>query len=239
MTKKKNKTGLYKLDFGNGKYYIGVSTNYERRICIYRNLNCKDQPKLYNAIKHYGWENVKVTFIEYPEELLDANEIALIRAYDSIKNGYNILLGGRRGCGLKHSEESKKKISEALTGRKHTEEAKKRMSVVQKGRVVSDETRKKLSEIAKRRMMSEEHKKKISETLKKKVTPDKIEKMRKIGQARAGDKHHNWRGGAERLCPACGMDKVWVLKTGRVLAYCKKCSIQKRIKKRLDKSINM
>ena len=44
-----------------------------------------------------------------------------------------------------HTEETKKKLSEALKGRVHSEESKKKMSESQKGRKVSEEGRKNLS----------------------------------------------------------------------------------------------
>ena len=50
---------IYKLTSPNGKIYIGQAININRRFSSYRNLNCKEQPKLYNSIKKYGWENFK------------------------------------------------------------------------------------------------------------------------------------------------------------------------------------
>lgn len=43
-------------------------------------------------------------------------------------------------------EETKKKISQSVTGFKHTGEAKKKISAASKGRKVSAETRKRISE---------------------------------------------------------------------------------------------
>ena len=55
--------------------------------------------------------------------------------------------------GKHHSEESKKKISEALKGKTHSEEWKKKMSDKMKGRVFTEEWKRKLSEAAKRRSL--------------------------------------------------------------------------------------
>ena len=73
--------------------------------------------------------------------------------------------------GKKHSEETKRKISEAtkcennpMYGKHHSEESKKKISEAHKGKHPSEETRKKLSEAKKN--MSEETKKKLSEAAK-------------------------------------------------------------------------
>ena len=53
-------------------------------------------------------------------------ESELMKWYDSVENGYNTSSYGSGD--YKHSEEHKKKISEALTGRVFSEESKKKMS---------------------------------------------------------------------------------------------------------------
>lgn len=53
--------------------------------------------------------------------------------------------------GIKHSEETKKKISETKTGIKRSEETKKKISESHKGKKHSDETKKKMSESQKKR----------------------------------------------------------------------------------------
>lgn len=64
-----------------------------------------------------------------------------------------------------HSEKMKGKPSRHK-GKHHSEETKKRMSEANKGKKLSEETKKKISEAKKGRKFSEEHKRKISEALK-------------------------------------------------------------------------
>ena len=79
----------------------------------------------------------------------------------------------------KHSEESKRKMSEAakgkkpwITGKNLSEESKRKMSEAKKGRKLrlgtlhSEESKRKMSKASKGRIISEETKKKISKTLK-------------------------------------------------------------------------
>jgi group I intron endonuclease len=86
--------------------------------------------------------------------------------------GYNMTEGGQDGCmtGRKHSEESKKKMSDnhkGMIGKKHSEESKKKMSEAKKGKIFTDETKKKISEVRKGHKHNEDTKKKMSEARKK------------------------------------------------------------------------
>lgn len=79
---------------------------------------------------------------------------------------------GRKGpnLGKKLSQETRRKLSAAKKGKKRlvpvTEETRRKLSAVNKGKMRSEETKRKLSEIAKTRTISEETKRKISESLK-------------------------------------------------------------------------
>src|SRR3990167_2743803 len=87
--------------------------------------------------------------------------------------------------GKKHSEETKKKISEASRGHKLSKETKKKMSESRTGRKHTEETRKKISESHK----GEKHYfygKKFSEEYRKKISKGHI--LRR-------EKHWNWQGG--------------------------------------------
>lgn len=95
--------------------------------------------------------------------------------------GYNILEGG---SSARHTEETKKKISEThlgpknpMYGRKHTPEEIENLRIKftgennhRYGKPVSEETKKKISESQKGKRLPEEQKRKISETLKRNGT---------------------------------------------------------------------
>lgn len=49
--------GIYKITNPKGKTYIGQSNNILYRWEQYSKLKCKGQPKLYNSITKYGWDN--------------------------------------------------------------------------------------------------------------------------------------------------------------------------------------
>lgn len=127
--------GIYKITSPSNKVYIGQSWDIERRIKIYKRLNCKKQIKLYSSFTKYGVDNHKFEIVikldlEINQEKLNELEIFYWKQY--IDNGVEMLNLKYPGSNGKHSEESKKKMSAALTGKIYTEERRKNMSIAQK-----------------------------------------------------------------------------------------------------------
>ena len=155
----------------NHKVYIGFDSNWPSRKQKHF-WNCdndtnKQHYKFYRAIKKYGKNNFEWEVIY---QSLDGShcknimESFFIKEYNSFIgwdncNGYNMTTGGDGTLGIKgelhswwgkkHSEESKKKMSDSAKGRIFTEETKKKMSLSllgKKKKPFTDEHRKKLSE---------------------------------------------------------------------------------------------
>lgn len=159
---------VYKHTAPNGKVYVGItSMDPERR---WRNgYGYKRQPYFMNAIRKYGWRNLKheILFVGLNKEEAERKEMELIAQYhsDEKAHGYNVEHGGNLSG--KISEETKHKISKSLKGRRknvapwlgkhHTAETKHKLSESRKGsknpmygKHVSEETRRKMSEAHKR-----------------------------------------------------------------------------------------
>jgi group I intron endonuclease len=142
---------IYKLTFPSEKSYIGQTIRD-----IHKRL--EEHPvkpgcsAVYNAIKKYGWENVKKEWYEVPDEDLNFYEEMLVPLLGTLApGGYNLMEGG--GATGKPSEESKQRMSEAHTGKTHTDETKKKQSEAKSGekhpnygKTSSEETKKKMSE---------------------------------------------------------------------------------------------
>jgi len=180
---------LYKItNVLDGKVYIGQTVHIETRWKEHQWAARQNEPSQYvhRAIKKYGIENFVFEVVATCISLDSVNVIEqiLIQQYNSHDNnyGYNVAMGGRSAinAGRSLSEEHKRRIGEANTGRKATpetikkqsdaqkgkpksEEFKKRVSETQKGRVFSDETLQKMSDAQKGRPKSEAHKKSMSE----------------------------------------------------------------------------
>ena len=74
---------------------------------------------------------------------------------------YNLTDGGEGMSGILMSDETKKKIGIARSGRTHSEESRKKISENQKGKYISDESRLKMSESQKGKKLTEKTKEKI------------------------------------------------------------------------------
>ena len=116
---------------------------------------------------------------------LNQMEIYYIGKYDP---KFNFTEGGDGSSGFKHSEESRKKMSESTKGKNHpmygktlSEEHKKKISESLKGKTLSAKTRKKMSEAQKGKTFSEETRKKISEANKGKIRS--AETRKKTGES--------------------------------------------------------
>ncbi|AGE53253.1 GIY-YIG catalytic domain-containing endonuclease [Paramecium bursaria Chlorella virus Fr5L] len=163
---------IYKLTFPSEKSYIGQTIqDIEKRFQAHQ-YDSSGCVAVCNAIKKYGWENVKKEWYEIPDEDLNFYEEMLVALLGTLSpGGYNLMEGG--GSKGRPSEESKKKMSEAQTGEKnpnygrtgkkhpmygrtgekhpmygnnHTEETKKKISEAHIGKTLSDEHRQKMSD---------------------------------------------------------------------------------------------
>ena len=81
---------VYMLTFPNGKKYIGITNNTERRWSN-NGKGYKQNQKMYDAIQLYGWNNVKKEILlrglNYREAI--GQETKLIHSNNTIADGYN------------------------------------------------------------------------------------------------------------------------------------------------------
>jgi group I intron endonuclease len=127
--------GIYKITNPKGKIYIGQTIDFKRRVYQYRKLNCNEQPKLYNSLKKYGFDNHTFELIH---ECQIGNLTILERYYQEL---YKTIENDNLNCFLvttndktgKHTEETKNKISVAMKGKKKTIEHISKLPQNQKG----------------------------------------------------------------------------------------------------------
>lgn len=111
----------------NGKKYIGI-TKQDANKRWNKGLGYYKQPKFFNAIKKYGWNNfIHEILVDNIETLEQANEIEkeYIKKFDTFHNGYNNTLGGDGTNGHVCTDETKMKISKANKGNKCWNKGKK------------------------------------------------------------------------------------------------------------------
>jgi len=180
---------IYKLVSPNSKIYIGQSTNINIRFSQYKHNKCKGQPKLYFALKKYGWNNFTKEILEYVDiKKSDDSERFWISYFNTVVKGLNCEFGGRINkmhcektknkmrnshVGKKISTETKLKIGNAMRGKKHSVETKQKISIANTGKLKSIETIEK---------MKQAH-------IGKKLPPRSKEHCEKISKFKTGQKH--------------------------------------------------
>jgi len=137
---------VYKYTSPSNKSYIGQTKNLRKR----KNTHIHtDGCRLFSrAIKKYGFENLKLEILSENLTIEEANyqEELLISSHNTLSpNGYNLKNGGNNSSPC---NETRKRMSIAHTGRKMTEETKIKLSKALTGIIrppMSDYTKLKLS----------------------------------------------------------------------------------------------
>ena len=161
----------------NGKSYVGMTSQEPKkrwRSGKGYNYNSQMWKDIQESDWNTNWEHNIIGKFENEQEALNVEEM-FIWLFDSTNDGYNISSYSSSHC--KRSEETKRKLSEAMIGENnpmfgshHSEETRKKISESKTGKHPSEETRKKMSEAQTGeknpwygKHLSEEHKKKLSE----------------------------------------------------------------------------
>ena len=164
---------IYRIDIGK-YYYFGQTVQPRKRMNEHLNKLKKERhvnPKMQN-VYNKTFDDPRFSILLYCEkDELNYYEQALIDKHFNDK--FNMNLNPKADVppstkGRKHSEETKKKISESHKGLKKgislSEEHKKKIGEASKGRKHSEETKKKIGKVWKGRKHSEESKNKISKS---------------------------------------------------------------------------
>ena len=119
----------------SNKKYIGItSQNVKKR--WQNGYGYKTNKYFWRAIQKYGWDNFEheILFENLTVDEAKEKEIELIKLYNTYRpNGYNLTFGGDNISEKIFSEETRKKISNALKGRTLSHETKQKISNASKG----------------------------------------------------------------------------------------------------------
>jgi len=189
--------GIYKITNPNGKVYIGQTWDFKRRFDQYQKTFGIKQRRLYNSIIKYGVESHNFDIIcELPndisQEVLDRYELVYWEFYkDCLVELLNIRIPGKGG---KHSEETKKLMSQWQIGKIVPEETKSRISKSNLGKIPwnkgiprTQEVKDKISLVNKGKRLPQEAIDKIAKALKGRVFSEETRK--KISEAKKGTKY--------------------------------------------------
>jgi hypothetical protein len=149
----------------NEPFYIGIGSDELRN--YKRSKTTQNRNTIWNRIVSKTEYRIDIVLEDLTWDEACKKEIELISLYGKItaNNGIlaNITDGGEGAMGAIRSEETRKRMSDALKGRVHSESAKEKSRQAHLGRKHSEEHRRKISEAGKGRKHTEEAKKRISE----------------------------------------------------------------------------
>lgn len=132
LKENRGKAGVYCLvNLINGNMYIGSSITLSSRFSNYLNNAYLKQPKnanmpLIRALFKYGQHNFAVLIVEY----VDPNFVNIRETHwiTTLSPYYNVLKQGYSSLGYKHSEATKKRLSELARNRELSDETKDKIS---------------------------------------------------------------------------------------------------------------
>lgn len=141
---------------GHDKYYVGITSASTKRRWGKDGNGYKNQI-FYRAIEKYGWKNIEHIILKENLSECEAKELEkeYIKKYNSFNKeyGYNLTLGGDGSIGREVSDETRRKISNSISGEKHpmygkhhTEEYKQYMREINIGKKMNEKDKKKLSD---------------------------------------------------------------------------------------------
>lgn len=183
------RSGVYWIYcLASDKVYIGSAADFKVRWVLHvRRLR---EGKHHSPYLQYSWDKYGesafvfevLEFVEPDRDWLVDREQVYMDAFQASNSeyGFNVCQTAGSCLGVKRSEETRQKKSEAARGRKHNE------ATIQKlrDRVFSEETRQKMSESGSRKTFSEEHRQKMSEAQRGRKHSEETRK--KIGEGNRG-----------------------------------------------------
>lgn len=141
--------GIYKITSPSGKVYIGSAVDIRVRCLRYMRYSCKDQTRIYRSLLKYKSENHIFEIQEECEfDKLNERERYYQELYDCTGiNGLNCVLVPTDEKRQVFSEETRRRLSIANSGRVVSEENKRKASERMKGTKWSKETHDKVVEL--------------------------------------------------------------------------------------------
>lgn len=135
------------------KFYLGSAINLKKRFYTHYNnsLINNNHPKFYNCVKKYGWSKFGFQIVELIDDkslLIEKENIILNHIFNNpslMDNTLNILKFGNSWLNNKHSDKTKKLISDKMKGKKLSSLHKLKISKSLTDKKLSNETKLKIS----------------------------------------------------------------------------------------------
>jgi group I intron endonuclease len=155
-------SGIYRIDLGNGWFYIGSAVDLKRRESEHRrSLKRKDHAnrQMQNCFNKYQIFNFVILIECSIDELLNREQAYLDTNFNHYKN-VNLTPTAGSPLGYNHTADAKAKMSAMRKGKTLSAETKAKMSEAKRN--ISAQTRAKMSAASKGRIPSAETRAKLS-----------------------------------------------------------------------------
>jgi len=245
---------VYKtINLINGKIYVGQhSTNDKNKDIKYIGNGITRQSRanyndnlFHRADRKYRYSNFKRVLIQFCDSQgeLDKKEVFWMNSFNSMMpNGYNMVLNAGGGYVNKEHYE---KLSKKYKGRFLTEEQKKKISIANSGRghylygkSLLEETKCKISKANNGKVRTSEVKERISNTLKKKYRSGEVKHPMKGKRHSEESKRKNSESHKGKIASEETKQKMSESRTGeKNHRFGKKFSHSEEIKKKLAKKV--
>lgn len=204
-------TAVYKITNSvNGKLYIGISANPDKRWWEHRNQTRKTHTRLYNAFRKYGVEAFTFEILCWCDTREDARELEnlAVEVCDTIATGYNMCPGGGGGIagpdnpayGKPLPADVRAKMSAAAKKRGMSDERKAALALSRKGSKKSEKWKQAASARLKDKPLSQAHKNKLSEAWKRrKERNEPVHNAKRVVCTQTGEVFGSIAGAARHL----------------------------------------
>jgi len=160
LKENKNKVVVYRwVNNVNNKTYVGSSVDFTTRLYKYYSIKhlMENKTHIHNALVKYGYSNFSLEILEYSniKDIIEREQYYL----NILKPEYNILQIAGSSLGFKHSE---KTLNFYRNEREVSNETRKNLSLAATGRILSKEDKDIISDKRSGIKLSEETKLKIS-----------------------------------------------------------------------------
>lgn len=157
---------IYKATSPSGKVYVGQTVDFAARKLYHKSVTPKFNSAFSSALRKYGYVGFTWEILEVTHSAVQANEredfwINKLNARDR-EFGYNIAPGGGSNKGVKHSSDTRKRISQGLKGHTKSSDWVEKIAARKRGVPLTEEHKVKL-----RRPHTEAAKQRISQQCKK------------------------------------------------------------------------
>lgn len=131
--------GIYKITNPSGKIYIGQSVDIKRRFIDYKKSLKKQQIRLYNSIKKYGYEN-------HIFEVVEECNIELLNKRERYwQDYYNVLSNNGLNCRLTKTDDKSGRLSnETIQKLKNKDSSYLKGNLFRKNSLHSEDTKKQI-----------------------------------------------------------------------------------------------